>query len=481
MRNKIFYTSFFLLSFFLLSSCGKAIEGDLIISNINIIDVETGKIDSGMDLIIIKDRIMSIVPHRKKLTYNAETIVDGTGKFLIPGLWDMHVHLSMIGKESIPLFVLNGVTGVRDMGGNWSELEEWRALGNLTEQNVYPKIKTAGPILESPQFYNLLQQILGPSYTNDRIAISSIEQAHIVVDSLSKMGADLIKVRTVKSQEIFKAIAAACKKNNIPFTGHIDQNIGIEFAIENKMQTIEHDLFLQSLSMDEKGLNKTLQTITDGRLNFTPTLLATYNSRLRSKDELIQLANDTLNRKTEFREYLSPKLIENWNIQLKIQALETPMKWDSLIIPLRSFAKSIAGKTTVLSGTDCGVPGIIPGKGLHQELKMLVEEMGLSNLQALQASTINAVRNLELQNEYGLVKSLYRADLLILNENPLEDISSSSNIFSIIRNGTILDQNEIKTRYNNLAADVRSSNEYYTPEILNHLREVLDNMNSGSK
>ncbi len=480
MRNKITYSAYFILLLFFLTSCGEQVVGDLIITNINIVDVETGKIDYGMDVIIIENMIDSIVPHSDSFKYKAENIVSCSDKFLIPGLWDMHAHLSIIGKESIPLFVLNGVIGVRDMGGNWSELEEWRRFGNMTNQDVYPRIKTAGPILESPQFYNLLQQILGPSYTKDRIAINSEEQAHVVVDSLNKIGVDFIKVRTVASQEIYKAIATACEKSNIPFTGHIDQNIGIEFAIENGISTIEHDVFLQSLNMDDEILNNTLQTINKSDVYFTPTMLATYNYRLRSKDELIRLTNDTLNKSEEFREYLSPKLIENWQIQLSIQSLEQPMEWDSLIVPLRSFAQSVAANTTVLSGTDCGVTGVIPGKGIHEELILLVKEMGLSNVQALQASTINAVRTLGLQNEYGSVKSNYRADLLILNRNPLDDISNTSSIFSIVRNGIILDQKEIELRFNKMAADVKKENEVYKSVILNFLTEALNKMKSGS-
>ncbi|WP_338767871.1 amidohydrolase family protein [Bernardetia sp. ABR2-2B] len=481
MKNQAQYLVLLIASIFTLISCNKkitkeSISADLVIRNVNIINVETGEIDYYQDLVITKNKIQSIFPYNKNLKYKAEKIIDGSDKYLISGLWDMHTHLSMIGEESIPLFILNGVTGVRDMGGNWSDLKKWRALENKPNQDIYPTIKTAGYMLESPRFYGLLKQILGENYVKDRIPIASEEQAKTVVDSLSKIGIDLIKVRTVKSPKIFEAIASACKQNNISFTGHIEQNIGIQFAIENGISTIEHDVFMQSLNMTKEEIGNTLQVIQEADVYFTPTMLATYNYRLRPKEELKKLTTDTLNKNNEFRKYLSPNLIESWEIQLTTQALEAPTNWDSLIVPLRSFAKSIAKKTTVLAGTDVGVPAIIPGQGLHEELKMLVQQMGLSNLQALQAATVNATQNLGLQNEYGLVKVNYQADLLILNSNPLKEITNTSDIFSIIKNGNIIDQNTVKERLINIAKKVEENTKNYQPNTLYHLQTVLEKM-----
>lgn len=452
-----------------------------ILYNINIIDVENGAIKKDKAILIDKGLIKrignfkdvkSLVPKNKQYNLNH--------KFIIPGLWDMHVHLSIIGKESLPLFVLNGVTGVRDMGGDWTKLKEWRALGNKINQSVLPKIKTAGPILESPEFHEWLKQNLGLSYAKNRMPVNSPERAHSIVDSLSEDGVDFIKVRTVKSQEIFQAISEACKENDMSLTGHIDQNLGFEFAINNNLSSIEHDLFFQIFDMKEKAISNILQSIMNSNVYFTPTLLATNNYRLKPKSGLKQLAADTLNQTLEYRKFLSPTLIEEWNIQLEMQVLESPMKWDSLIVRSRFFAKSLASKTTVLSGTDCGIVGIIPGRGLHEELILLVDNMGLSNFQALQASTINAVRSLGLQDEYGKVKPNYKADLLILNGNPLKDIAYTSDIFSVVKNGIMINQNEIKLRLNKISNDVRKNNLHYKPETLNYLMTILSERNSSS-
>lgn len=480
MKKHIIHSIISILSFCLLLSCERRTTGDLVLSNINIIGVESGETMLNMDIVIVDDSIKSVIPHGNKLKYDAEKIVNCTDKYIIPGLWDMHVHLSTVGEESIPLFVLNGVTGVRDMGGNWSKLKEWRKFGDGSEQYKFPKIKSAGPILESPQFYNLLKQILGPEFVKDRIAISSAEQANWIIDSLKTIGVDLIKVRTAASQDIFQAIASSSKRNDIPFTGHIDQNIDINVAIRNGIKTIEHDQFLQTLSLNKEDLKRILETAAESEVGFTPTLLATYNSRLRPKDELNQLISDTLNQKIPELKYLSPRLIESWKIETQIKAFEAPMNWDSLLVPLRSFAKSLAEQTMVLAGTDCGVQGIIPGKGIHEELIMLVEEMGLSNLEAIQAATINAVKNLELKGEYGSVEVGKKADLLILHENPLVDISNSAKIFSVVKNGNLLGNEEIEAELKNIAEEVRIKNQSYKPKTLNFLEEVLAKMRSGS-
>lgn len=464
-----------------LIGCTKTMKADFVVSNVNIIDVETGKVNNAMDILIVNHKIDSILPHDNNRKYDATKLIDYSGKYILPGLWDMHVHLSMIGEESIPLFVLNGVTGVRDMGGNWPELKAWRSKGNSSEETRFPKIKTAGPILESPRFYGLYEQILGPDYVEDRIAIDTENQAYAVVDSLHKVGVDFIKVRTVKSQEIFKAISEACAKHNLPFTGHIDQNIGIEFAVEQNIKSIEHDVFFQALKANEKEVTDILVAIKQSKTFFSPTLLATNQYRLRPKSELIDLLNDTLNQKSTYRKYLSPTLIEQWNIQFAIQALEQPLQWDSLITPLRSFAEKIAENSVVISGTDCGVTGIIPGAGLHDELRLLVEELGLNPLDAVKSSTINAVEILGLQDEYGLIKPGYYADLLILNENPLKDITQTSNIYSVLRNGAVIDQNDIEQGFEQIADKVEQSRKTYENNTLNYLNTVLKQMSTSSR
>lgn len=476
MKNLTIYSITVLLAVFSLTNCKEKITGDLILSNINIVNSETGEIEKNKDVIIVNDRISSIIPSNRQVEYEAKEVIDASGKFLIPGLWDMHVHLSKVGETSLPLFVLNGVTGVRDMGGDWTELNKIRKIGDKTNEEVYPKIKTAGPILESPQFYGLLKQILGSQYVKDRIAISSKEQAKQVVDSLSNLGVDLIKVRTVMSAEIFEAIASASDSNNIPFTGHIDQNIAIDFAVENNIQTIEHDLFLQTLKMDNDEIEKTLESINESNAYFTPTLIATYNSRLRARNEIIELINDSSNTKSEYNKYLDPKLIEEWRIQMAISALESPMNWDSLMVPLRSYAKSITENTTVLAGTDTGVQGIIPGTGLHRELELMVSELGLSNLEVLQAATINPVKVLKLSTEYGHIKENYKADLLVLNQNPLDDISNTKDIFSVVKNGNMIDIEEIQERLKQLASNVKKKNTAYQAKTLEHLTKVLNQM-----
>ncbi|NAS29892.1 amidohydrolase family protein [Flavobacteriaceae bacterium R38] len=479
MKNRLQPIVVYLLLICLLQSCKDQLKGDLIIKNVNIVNVETGNIDPNMDIVIVDDRIKSIIKHSDNTVYISENIYEGSGKYLIPGLWDMHVHLSMIGKESLPLFVLNGVTGVRDMGGDWSKLKSWRERGDEIRQNTFPKIKTAGPILESPQFYDVLQQILGPNYVKDRIKIDSPERANKVVDSLSEMGVDLVKIRTVLSQDVFKAIADACKRNVISFTGHIDENIGIDFAVENGIETVEHDLFLQVLKMNNEEIKKVLETVSKSEVDFTPTLLAKYNTRLRPKNELIELLNDSLNY-NKYRQYLSPKLIENWNIQITIQGLERPMKWDSLVVPLRSFSKLLSKEVNILAGTDSGVPGIIPGVGIHEELKMMVEELEVTNLEALQSATINATTNLKLENEYGLVKANFKADLLVLDANPLDDIANTFKINYVIKNGIVINKEDRESKLIRMTEAVKNESETYSPETLTYLKEIIKIMTSGS-
>jgi len=205
----------------------------LSITHVNVVDVAAGSIQPDMTVVIQGNRIVKV---GKAKIHAAKTprVVNGRGKFLIPGLWDMHVHTMFGdwipgGKEvSLPLFVANGVTGVRDMGGNLDTLLAWRkeiAAGTL----IGPRMMIAGPMLDGPK----------PRFP-DSVLLTSPEQARKAVDDLKARGADFIKVQSFILRDEYFAVVDEAKKQHLVLAGHVPDVIRASEASDAGQKSIEH-------------------------------------------------------------------------------------------------------------------------------------------------------------------------------------------------------------------------------------------------
>jgi imidazolonepropionase-like amidohydrolase len=201
------------------------LEKVLVIENVSLIDAVNPSVQPNKTVIIVGNRIKAIGEKGKVSIPAKAKIINGKGKYLIPGLWDSHVHLN--GKEIfLPLFVANGVTSVREMGGDFQNLKQMReqvAKGQL----IGPKIKTAGTILESEKWMTWvidLSKKIGDLGTlrdvSTRIGVSNPEHAKEAVKKLAEEGVDLIKVRNHQTPETFLAIVAEAKKYGLPVAAH---------------------------------------------------------------------------------------------------------------------------------------------------------------------------------------------------------------------------------------------------------------------
>ncbi len=210
---------FFLLLLFSLRPAAAqnwSLQDTTVITDVNIVDVRTGEIHPDQVVIIERNRITT-VGSRKDTHYprNAPTILNGRGSFLIPGLWDMHVHLVFgdwfprAEEISLPLFVANGITSVRDMGSDLATVQSWRDEiegGRM----LGPRIVTSGPMLDGPK----------PRFPSS-IAIATPEDGRRAVDQLKQSGADFIKLQSLIPRDAVFAIAEEARKQEIPFEGHV--------------------------------------------------------------------------------------------------------------------------------------------------------------------------------------------------------------------------------------------------------------------
>jgi cytosine/adenosine deaminase-related metal-dependent hydrolase len=200
----------------------------LVIRHVNVVDVVAGEVLPDQTVVVRGDRIAAIGASRDLAASTGPRIVDGRGRFLIPGLWDMHVHTVVpSGRPLLALYVANGVTGVRDMAGEWDTLRHWRAeiaSGAL----VGPRIVASGPYLE------------GGEVPIPHLLTRTPEEARLAVDSLARLGVDFIKVHGQLTRDTYFAAARAARERRIPFAGHVARGVTAAEASDSGQRSLEH-------------------------------------------------------------------------------------------------------------------------------------------------------------------------------------------------------------------------------------------------
>ncbi len=241
------------------------------ISNVTIIDATGAAAKPNMTVVIERGRITAIGRSGEvRLPRNAQ-IINAGGKYLIPGLWDMHVHLAKSGENTLPLFIANGVTSVRDMGGDAELLLRWKREVDEGKR-LGPRIRTAGPILESATNVERMKRE-GTVEPVDRFrrGIPNPESAEAVVDSVAKLGVDFLKIRTVASLETYRAIAASAKKYNLSLVGH--SAVSPEETIKAGQRSVEHGSFPPLSGRSKEQRVELFRRMTTTGIAVTPTLV----------------------------------------------------------------------------------------------------------------------------------------------------------------------------------------------------------------
>ncbi len=418
----------------------------LVLNSVTVVDVQTGALQSEQTVILERNHIAWVGPSKSaKYPRNAPSL-NCRGLFLIPGLWDMHVHLVFgdwfPGAQdiSLPLFVANGITGVRDMGSELDIVQGWRneiEAGRL----IGPRIYTPGPMLDGPK----------PRFPSS-VAIATPEDAHRAVADLKRRGADFIKLQSLIPRDAVLAIAEEAKKQEIPFEGHVPDAVRASEMSGAGMKSFEHLIgIFEGSSADEDVFLKGNKT--------ERRFLATYDPARTASLAAILAKNQTWQCPTLVWER-GGNLIDASDFTKDTRAKYVPASWktktwkrftdeitqgygaDDLAIRKRFLEKELEvvgmlHRTGVpfLAGTDtpAGVY-IFPGYSLHEELQRFVAA-GFTPLEALQTATINPACFFEMENQLGTVEKGKLADLVLLSANPLEDIANTQKIAGVIVNG----------------------------------------------
>lgn len=405
------------------------------ITNITVVDTAGGLAKPDMTVVIRDGRIAQIEGSARAAIGKATQRVEGRGKFLIPGLWDMHVHLSWTTSSALPVLVANGVTSVRDMGGRLGEIDEWRvkiAAGLLAG----PRIARAGPILNG-QAFNPLQMVTG-----------NPDETRGVVRALKQVGVDFLKVHRRMPREAYFALIDEAKRQALPVVGHIPMTVTPEEASDAGQASLEHTetlfegTFSAGLKEGEavdaiqrfraKGAKELFARFVKNKTVVTPTLVA-YRSIIESLDS--SLPPDPR------RRYVALSLKKEAKEAEPVSAGELA-GWKRMFAELREVVRMMnQSGVPLMAGTDVAGPRV-PGFTLHDELVLLVEA-GLTPLQALQAATLTPARLLNKANDFGAVESGRVADLVLLDANPLDDIRNTQRISAVVVGGRLLTRGDL--------------------------------------
>jgi imidazolonepropionase-like amidohydrolase len=431
----------------------------IVIKQVTVINPGASTVQADMNIVIAGDRISAVFAGANFQPPTGARVIDGTGKFLIPGLWDMHIHSAFGdwfpgGKEIIlPLFIANGITGVRDMGGDIPILLAWRkqiAAGEI----IGPRIFLSGPMLDGylPDGKNLRF----PS----SVAITTPETAIAAVDSLKAQGVDFIKVQSLISHDAYLAAAAEAHKQGIPIAGHVPDKVRITETAEAGQKSIEHLMgIFEGCSTEEEKFIKG-----EGTLNL---LLTTYSQqRCDSITKLLvqkqvwqvptlawQRGGTFLDQRDLKHQPLDKYVPSAWR-EVTWRRFTDQMMPDLVKDPLASrqeyFARNLkmvgalhkAGEP-FLAGTDtaAGVY-IMPGFSLHDELSNFVEA-GFTPMESLQTATSNPAKFFGIEQKLGSVESGKIADLVLLSANPLDDIHNTQKIVGVVANGRYFSRSDL--------------------------------------
>ena len=407
------------------------------VTSVNLIDVETGQIIPNTTVVIQGDQIVSVGNPANISPPESAEIVDGSGGFLIPGLWDVHVHLSYQRESALLALVANGVTYVRDTGSHLSEIEVWR--GQIASGEIDgPEILRAGPILNDREF-NIYQ-----------LRVANAAEARTAVRTLHKVGVDFIKLHRRTSREAYFAIADECRKLGLPFVGHIPMTVTPLEASNAGQATIEHSetLFEGTFMATVTGDLATaierwrisdgeplFQAFVENRTAFTPTLVVW-------QEVIDALESSEIDPRQQYVSQSARNVADEILRQMSGDADAFVAERKRLLdesAKVVGLANSLG--VSILAGTDLAAGFVYPGFSLHDELVMLVDA-GLTPLEALQAGTSNPAE-LFPALKAGAIGPGKRADLLLLDANPLEDIRNTKKIRAVILRGKVLSKTDL--------------------------------------
>ncbi|MEM8635146.1 MAG: amidohydrolase family protein [Pseudomonadota bacterium] len=429
-------------------------DTDLFLTNVSVIDIVTGDIAADQTIAIRGDTILSIEDaERARLPGNASILA--SGGYAVPGLWDMHVHAmsdpDLAITNDFPLFIANGITGIRDMASLIDGIAETRSRLDADESLPRPHLYVSGPLLDGQAL---------PWYGDLPLVLTTREDVERELPRLKSAGMDFFKVYDAIPLEAYEAVLEFATANDMRVAGHAPHAVDLKGAAESGQRTIEHlspfglrdcvdepdSWFRRSISakfnegsdayyaitielfgaLDQAACQEAFAAMASNGTFFTPTLVMELNdaSRVPSTD----------------LEYLRPESRDWCQTGLDSIAKADPERREETFAGYIELLSQVrAAGVTLLAGSDTPNNCLVKGFSLHWELERLVEA-GLTPLEAIQSATLHAAAAMDRSADLGQVSPGFTADILLLKSNPLDDISNLRYISGVLANGRWFDE-----------------------------------------
>ena len=431
---------------------------DLVLENGNVVDIVTGSSEK-QNIFISDGRIVRLENSEETIAFKSEQIIDVSNTYVLPGFWDNHVHfrggdsLIKANKDFLKLFIMNGITTVRDAGGDLAtSVLDWNAQ-IVTEALVGPTIFTSGPKID------------GPNATwAGSLEVESDKDVINALDSLQKLKVDFVKIydSKISGETYIQTISEATKRGMIT-SGHMPFTVELKETIQAGLGAVEHLYYiLKSCSSKEKeitqaivnkeygfwqSMEKLIDSYQDTAAQNTFQLLKEHNTyvvpTLYIGDVLSYL--DAVNHENDsYLKIMASGIIKTYEGRI-YSALNASEKAREDRKALNTFFKKLTkslhdANVKILAGSDSGAFNsyTYPGVSLHKELEAMVA-VGLSPLEALQTSAYNGASFLKQESDYGTITVGKIADLVILKANPIADIKNSRKISKVIKGNQVFD------------------------------------------
>ncbi|MEV4620752.1 amidohydrolase family protein [Asanoa sp. NPDC049573] len=447
---------------------------------VTVIDTTGGPSRPDQTVVVESDRIIEMGARRDTTVPHGATVVDSTGKFLIPGLCDMHVHSDVYEAIVPPLYLANGITTVREMSGA-DHLHQWRdrvEAGSL----LGPRSIIASPLIDgAPGLWAGLNAV---SY----IEVTNEAEARAAVRRVVRDGADFVKVYSRLSPAAYFAVVDEARRQQVPFVGHCPDNVPITAASKAGQRSLEHMWGTwYSTSSREAEIRRAIAEV-----RIEPGDYNSWFNQMHPLNWLAARSYDPAKAAAVFGEFVAnksrvvptliamraiamPDEVSRTDERLKYLPASTAEEWwwalDELFAAgrgptevaqhrelfdrqLRLVDEMRRAGVPMLAGTDSATPGCFPGFALHDELVLLVRA-GLTPMQALQAATLEPARFLGRHHHEGTIRRGNLANLVLLDANPLDDIRNTQRIRAVVVRGRYISPKERKRMLSEVEAAAR--------------------------
>jgi len=388
-------------------------EYDIVVRNINVIPMDREIVLKNRNVYIRNGKIVKIDSSSSQ-PVSAKKIIDGSSKFLLPGLADMHVHIwNQIDGYT---YLANGITTIRNLWGIPWHLEYQKMINS--KAILGPEFHTSGPLMDG-----------NPPVWEGALVVDTPEKAALSVIEQKSLGYEEIKVYDNIDLPVYQEIIKTAKQLNIPVVGHVPNAVGIETVLRSGQKSIEH---LDFYNLDAATDSEEQLTVQQCVWNCPTLVMWDKWNRI----EELKTAN------IEELKYVYPEIIADWMEHTVMVSSQKKLQ-NKLKTLFQHGAKIVAG-------TDAWAPFVIPGFSLHEEF-LLMNQAGLTPYQILQTATCNAADFLGTKQRSGTIETGKDADLIILSANPLEDIKNAKKPIGVIVKGRYLQRSELDSLLNKVS------------------------------